>query len=94
MTQQTMRQLLIFGVLLFLFGLLNGAVIPYFTNPRMGLSAHLAGVQNGMVLLIFGLLWPYLTLSSTTLDLSGSSVGHARPRARSAIHCYPTDVQG
>jgi (hydroxyamino)benzene mutase len=68
MTQQPMRQLLIFGVLLFLFGLLNGAVIPYFTNPRMGLSAHLAGVQNGMALLIFGLLWPYLTLSSSTLS--------------------------
>lgn len=68
MTQQPMRQLLIFGALLFLFGLLNGAVIPSFTNPRMGLSAHLAGVQNGMVLLLFGLLWPYLTLSNSTLS--------------------------
>lgn len=68
MTQQPMRQLLIFGTVLFLFGLLNGAVISSFTNPRMRLSAHLAGVQNGMVLLLFGLLWPYLTLSSATLS--------------------------
>ncbi len=67
MTQQPMRPLLIGGVLLFLFGLVNGALIPSFTNPRMGLSAHLAGVQNGMVLILFGLLWPYVTVSTSVL---------------------------
>ena len=52
-----------YGVLLFLLGLINGALVSQFANPRMGLSAHLAGVQNGMVLLLFGLLWPRLSLS-------------------------------
>lgn len=51
------------GVLLFFLGLLNGALVGAFTNPRMGLSAHLAGVQNGLSLLAFGLLWPHLSLS-------------------------------
>jgi len=56
------RRLCWHGVFLFLLGLLNGALVPYFTNPRMGLSAHLAAVQSGMALLIFGFLWPHLRL--------------------------------
>lgn len=69
-TKQTMtastraqRRLWQCGVLLLLFGLLNGALIPFFNNPRMGLSAHLAGVQNGMLLVLFGFLWSHLTLT-------------------------------
>lgn len=57
------RRLCRHGAILFLIGLLNGALVSALTNSRMGLSAHLAGVQNGMVLLIFGLLWHRLTLS-------------------------------
>lgn len=52
------------GALLFVLGLVTGALVSTFTNSRMGLSAHLAGVQNGMVLLIFGLLWQRLNLSA------------------------------
>jgi hydroxylaminobenzene mutase len=48
------------GMILFLCGLLNGMAVPYFTNPRGGLSAHLAAVQSGMFLLIVGLLWQRL----------------------------------
>ncbi len=55
------------GTLLFLLGLATGAVIPYFANPRMGLSAHLAGVQNGMFLLLLGLVWRELALSPGAL---------------------------
>lgn len=55
-----MPQHLIFhGTLLFLFGLINGAAIPLFLNRRMGLSSHLAGVQNGLALIAFGLIWNY-----------------------------------
>ena len=61
------NNLLIYGMVLFLFGLLNGVVVPYFENPRMGLSAHLAGVQNALVLLAFGLIWNNLKLSQVTL---------------------------
>lgn len=50
-------QLLFLGVLLFLIGLLIGFFIPILANPRMGLSAHLEGVMNGMFLVILGLIW-------------------------------------
>lgn len=60
---QAQRRLWRHGVLLLLLGLLNGALIPFFTNPRMGLSAHLAGVQNGILLALFGFLWPHLKLT-------------------------------
>jgi len=53
------QQLLFHGTLLFLLGLINGAVIPLFLNKRMGLSAHLAGVQNGLALIAFGLIWSH-----------------------------------
>ena len=45
-------------------GLLSGLVAPEVTNPRMGLSAHVGGVLNGMLLIILGLAWPYARLSS------------------------------
>jgi hydroxylaminobenzene mutase len=57
------RRLCWHGVFLFLLGLLTGVLVGAFSNPRMGVSAHLAGVQNGMALLLFGLLWPKLSLS-------------------------------
>jgi len=45
------------GVLLFLLGLLNGFAIPVLRSPRLGLSAHLTGVQSGTFLIATGLLW-------------------------------------
>ena len=53
------RTLLLHGTLLFLLGLLNGVVVSLFHNKRMGLSAHLEGVQNGLVLMAFGLMWQH-----------------------------------
>jgi (hydroxyamino)benzene mutase len=53
------EKLFFHGILLFLFGLINGALIPKFLNPRMGLSAHLAGVQNGLSLVAFGVVWSH-----------------------------------
>jgi len=57
------RRLLRAGIILFLLGLLTGFAIPVLQHPRLGLSSHLEGVQNGMVLLILGLVWPHLRLS-------------------------------
>ena len=54
-------------MVLFLFGLLNGVVVPYFENPRMGLPSHLAGVQNALVLLAFGAIWNKIKLSQIAL---------------------------
>ena len=70
MVEHQSHYLLVNGMLLFILGLLNGLVIPLFKNKRMGLSAHLAGVQSGMVLLLFGFLWAHLTLSETLLTAS------------------------
>jgi hydroxylaminobenzene mutase len=59
------------GVLLFLFGLLAGFGIPAFASPRLGLSAHLTGVQSGTALLAIGLLWPHLTFWSGWSAVTG-----------------------
>jgi hydroxylaminobenzene mutase len=48
------------GVLLFLVGLLVGFGIPLLASPRLGLSAHVTGVQSGVTLVAVGLLWPHL----------------------------------
>ena len=58
------RRMCWFGVLLILLGLATGAFIPMFDNARQGLSAHTAGVQNGIVLTVLGLLWRHLHLAT------------------------------
>ncbi len=63
-------KLLFFGMLLFTDGLVTGALVPFFLNSRMGLSAHLAGVQNGLVLLVVGLMWKQLSLSAVWLRVT------------------------
>ena len=68
------QSLLISGALLFLIGLLSGVFISHMRNPRMGLSAHLAGVQNALFLLVAGALWERVTLGrrlKTVLAWSG-----------------------
>jgi hydroxylaminobenzene mutase len=56
------QQLLIFGTVLFLLGLLIGFILPALPNPRMGLTLHLTGVQSGMSLWALGLMWERLVL--------------------------------
>jgi hydroxylaminobenzene mutase len=50
------------GIVLFLLGLLAGFASPIFLNPRLGLSAHLEGVMNGMFLILIGLIWGRVAL--------------------------------
>src|ERR1700679_2132861 len=57
------------GVLLFLIGLLTGFAIPRCRSPRLGLSAHLTGVQSGTFLIALGLLWPKLTFAPSWSDV-------------------------
>jgi hydroxylaminobenzene mutase len=61
------------GLVLFLLGLLNGFAIPVSRSPRIGLSAHLTGVQSGTFLIALGLFWPQLHLSPSW----GTIVAHA-----------------
>src|SRR5215469_7684090 len=51
------RRLMWHGMLLFLLGLITGLLEQHFTNARMGLSAHLEGVMNGILLLALGAAW-------------------------------------
>jgi hydroxylaminobenzene mutase len=64
---QLSRKLIRYGLLLFLLGLLTGFLIPVLQNPRMGLSSHLEGTLNGMLLILFGLIWPKLNLPDRLL---------------------------
>lgn len=58
------RRLIWHGIFLFLLGLLSGFAIPALTNPRMGLSAHMEALLNGMFLiLVGGIVWKNLKLS-------------------------------
>jgi hydroxylaminobenzene mutase len=61
--RQANQSLVIAGVSLVLFGLVLGAAIPVFANPRMALSAHQQGVIGGILLVLFGLTWPWTVLS-------------------------------
>lgn len=58
------HRLLQVGMLLFLCALLVGLAVPAFAVPRLGLSAHLLGIMQGLFLMVLGLLWPRLTLPS------------------------------
>jgi len=57
------QRLLQLGVLLFLFALIVGLLVPKFAVPRLGLSAHLLGLMQGIFLTVAGLLWPRLKLT-------------------------------
>lgn len=61
------RKLVRLGLILFLLGLITGLLIPVLENPRMGLSSHLEGTLNGMLLILFGLIWDRLNLSEKLL---------------------------
>ena len=62
--QDAKRRLLWNGMFLFLLGLLTGLVEQKFSNPRMGLAAHLEGVMNGTFLVALGAIWAEIRLPS------------------------------
>jgi hydroxylaminobenzene mutase len=64
------NRLIFLGVLLFSLGLAVGLIVPIFANPRMGLSSHIEGVLNGMLLIIFGLIWHKIELSIKWLKIT------------------------
>lgn len=56
------RLLLAGGAFLVLLGLLSGLMTGLMANPRMGLSAHLEGLLNGILLIALGCAWRRLAL--------------------------------
>ena len=62
---ESLRELLCWtGVLLFLLGLLTGVAIPAVRGPRIALSAHVAAIESGLVLIALGLLGAHLELGA------------------------------
>jgi len=59
------HRLLQIGVALFLFTSFEGFVIPYFTVPNLGRSVHTLSGFSGVLLVVFGLLWPRLRLGAS-----------------------------
>jgi len=51
------------GMFLFLLGLVTGLLEQRFTNMRMGVSAPLEGVMNGIFLIAAGAIWNEVRLS-------------------------------
>ena len=75
MEQSTLKKdqsdrLIFLGILLFFLGLIVGLFVPIFANPRMGLSSHIEGVLNGMLLIIIGLIWHKVDLSRRWLKIT------------------------
>lgn len=64
------EKLIFLGVLLFFLGLIVGLIVPFFANPRMGLSSHIEGVLNGMLLVLFGLIWNRVKLPPVWLKIT------------------------
>jgi hydroxylaminobenzene mutase len=64
------RRLVQIGIALFLAAALLGLAIPQFAVPRVALSAHLVGILQGIVLVVVGLIWPRLYLTSRQFALA------------------------
>jgi hydroxylaminobenzene mutase len=58
------------GFVLLTLALLTGLAVPVFVNPRMGVSSHLTGVLNALVLIALGLTWGFLTLGPVQARLT------------------------
>lgn len=57
------KRFLVLGAALFLIGLITGLLPGVMANPRMGLSAHMQGLTNGMFLLALGAAWSHVSLT-------------------------------
>lgn len=65
------RLLVQVGLALFFLALLIGIAVPYFGIPRLGLSAHLLGILQGIFLVLIGTLWPRLQLGRAAWATAG-----------------------
>ncbi len=68
------RTLIVAGAILFLIGLLQGAIVQSFLNPRMALSAHLTAVQSGMAMMIVGAVWSAVLLNGALAKASQGAI--------------------
>jgi len=64
------RRLAWHGMILFVLGLLMGLVVQNVTNPRMGLSAHVGTVLNGVLVIALGAVWKWVALPPRTASVT------------------------
>jgi hydroxylaminobenzene mutase len=63
----TMNRLQIqLGFVLILLALFTGFGMPLFTNPRLGLAAHVVGITGGLILIVLGALAGSFVLGART----------------------------
>ncbi len=56
------KHLLVTGTLLMLIGLVHGFFPDITPNRTLGISAHVAAIQNGTILVVLGIAWQYTSL--------------------------------
>ncbi len=61
------KHLLVTGSLLMLVGLVHGFVPDITPNRSLGVSAHVAAIQNGTILVVLGIAWRYTSLGKFDL---------------------------
>lgn len=52
-----------YGFVLILLAMVTGLFIPVMEIPRLGLSAHTAGLLSGVLLIVVGIIWRRFSLS-------------------------------
>lgn len=57
------RRVLWHGTAMVLLGLVSGAFLGSFANPRLALAAHVGGIMNGTLVMIIGAAWNELLLA-------------------------------
>ena len=65
------KTLLIAGAVLMILGYLHGFVLDLTPNRALGLSAHVAAIQNGLIVLVLGGVWRFVNLSNRIASLTG-----------------------
>ena len=61
------RRLLWHGIAIVFLSLVEGGLVPAFTNPRMAVAAHVGGITTGTLTAVVGLLWGDLRLEQGAL---------------------------
>ena len=82
------QRMMFHGIVVFLIGLVTGFFLysGLMKNPQIGVITHLEGVLNGMFLVILGLLWSRMLLTTpTTSRRSGARCSAAAARRRSSL---------
>lgn len=69
-SEEYRRRFLWHGFSLFVLGCIAPLFIPFYANPRGGLSAHTLGVTTGLLLMAVGMAIPYASMTQLRAKLT------------------------